>query len=621
MENEKKTGGISVKTEHIFPIIKKWMYSEKEIFLRELVSNAADAVTKHRRLVSLGEAEEAPDAYRIDVRWNKSEKTLTVSDNGIGMDAAEVEKYICNMALSGALEFIEKYEGKGEGAGDGIIGHFGLGFYSAFMVADRVELLTRSYTGAPAVHWDCTEDGAYTIENAEKDGQGTDVILHINEENAEYLSREKLAEVLDRYCAFIPVEIYLTDEEAAPAEEEKKDGEEGKESEEKPINDVNPLWQRPAAECREEEYTEFYRRVFHDYREPLFHLHLRADYPLNFKGVLFFPKIAENYENPEGQIKLYYNQVFVADNIKEIIPPYLLMLRGVVDCPELPLNVSRSYLQNSAYVSKVSAYIVKKVADKLAGMIREDRAKYETLWPDIATFTEYACIHDKKFYDRVREAILFPLTGNVKKTLPEMLEAAKEEGHEKIFYYATDEKQQAAYIELLEKRGYSVCLAHNMVETRFLQSAETYEAGLRCLRVDAAGDALAKEADADAEKRAQEIFGGMSAEGLKITVKCEKYEDASFPALFHIGEEESRMREMMRLYAPEGAPIPVEATLSLNTANPVIARLLSGGYAEEEKDVAAQVFRLALLSCRPLDANEMKEFLRASYAMLERFHA
>ncbi len=621
MENEKKTGGISVSTEHIFPIIKKWMYSEKEIFLRELISNAADAVTKHRRLVSLGEAEPAQKPYRIDVRWNKTARTLTVSDNGIGMDAAEVEKYICNMALSGALEFIEKYEGKSEGAGDGIIGHFGLGFYSAFMVADRVELLSRSYTGAPAVHWDCTEDGAYTMEAAEKEGQGTEVILHINEENTEYLSREKLTEVLNRYCAFMPVEIYLTDEEAPAAEEEKEGEESEKEPAEKPINDTNPLWQRPAAECREEDYTEFYRRVFHDYREPLFYLHLRADYPLNFKGVLFFPKIAENYENPEGQIKLYYNQVFVADNIKEIIPPYLLMLRGVVDCPELPLNVSRSYLQNSAYVSKVASYIVKKVADKLTEMLRKDRTKYETLWPDIATFAEYACIHDRKFYDRVREAILFPLTKNVKKTLPEMLEEAKTEGHENTLYYATDEKQQAAYIELLEKRGYSVLLAHNIVETRFLQSVETYEAGLRCLRVDAAEDAWEREADSEAETRARELFGEMSAEGLKITVKCEKYGDASFPALFRIGEEENRMREMMRMYAPDGEPLPIDATLSLNTANPVIARLLSGGYGETEKDVAAQVFRLALLSCRPLNADEMKEFLRMSYGMLERFHA
>ena len=331
-----RRGGVSVETEHLFPIIKKWLYSEKEIFLRELVSNAVDAVTKLKRLSSLGEYD-APEGenYRIDVSFDKTAKTISIADNGIGMTEEELDRYISKIALSGALEFVEKYEGKGDEQGSGIIGHFGLGFYSAFMVADEVEVITKSYTGAPAVRWVCGEEGDYTVytDGIERT-RGTTVILHVSSEGEEYLSEWKLREVLAKYCGFMPVEIYLTDEEKA--DEPQKEGEEPKEK--KPENDIHPLWQKNAADCTDEEYKEFYRKVFSDYREPLFHLHLNADYPLNFKGILFFPKLRENYENLEGKIKLYYNQVFVADNIKEVIPEYLLMLRGVLDCPELPIQ-------------------------------------------------------------------------------------------------------------------------------------------------------------------------------------------------------------------------------------------------------------------------------------------
>ena len=390
-KDTKKKGGISVDTEHIFPIIKKWLYSEREIFLREIVSNAVDAVTKHRRLVSLAEVEDSEQPYRVSVRIDKAAGTLTVSDNGIGMSADEVERYLCNMALSGALEFIEKYEDEGT---NGIIGHFGLGFYSAFMVADTVEVLTRSFRDEPAVLFTAAEDGSYELSAAERDGRGTDVIMHINEDGREFLEVSRVREILDRYCAFMPVEIYLEDAESA------------EEGEPAPINDTAPLWQKNASDCTEEEYKAFYSRVFGDYREPLFHIHLAADYPLNFKGVLFFPRIARNFESLEGQIKLYYNQVFVADNIREVIPEYLLMLRGVIDCPELPLNVSRSYLQDSAYVRKVAAYIVKKVGDKLVSMMNTDREGYEAKWADLSTFVEYGCISDRKFYDRACAAVL-----------------------------------------------------------------------------------------------------------------------------------------------------------------------------------------------------------------------
>ncbi len=599
----KKVGGISVKTEHIFPIIKKWLYSEREIFLRELVSNAQDAVTKHRRLVSLSEAPESAEAYAVRVTVSPSEKTLTVSDNGIGMTAEEVERYICHMALSGALEFIEKYEGESEGAGGGIIGHFGLGFYSAFMVADTVEVVTRSYTGAPAVRWVCTEAGDYEMTEGERPGQGTDVILHLSEEGAEYASRARLAEILARYCAFMPTEIYLADSDA----EEEGDKE--------PINDTDPLWQRRAADVKDEEYTAFYRRVFGDAREPLFHMHLAADYPLNFKGVLFFPKIDRHYESLEGQIKLYYNQVFVADNIREVIPEYLLMLRGVIDCPELPLNVSRSYLQDSAYVRKVSAYIVKKVGDKLSSMANTDRAAYEDKWADLSAFVEYGCISDRKFFDRVGGALLVTMADGSRKTKDELLALAAEEGHEKVLYYAVDSGRQAALIETFRKKGISVILAPEMLDVRLLEMLEVYCEGVKCHRIDASTDVL-RTGDATESERATALFGSLTAEGLTVTARCEHLSPEAPPVLLTVNEEEVRMRDAMRFYAPDAPAMPVTATLALNLDAPVTARLLEGGYGEEEGAVARHLFSLALLSHRPLSSSEMTELLAESYRLL-----
>ena len=348
-----KKGEISVQTEHIFPVIKKWLYSEKDIFLREIVSNASDAVTKLKRLSSLGQYDANEETYRINVSLDKDAKTLTVSDNGIGMTAEELDRYICQIALSGALEFVEKYENNQQS--NGIIGHFGLGFYSSFMVSDTVEVITRSYTNTPAVHWTCTTDGAYEATDGEREEHGTTVIMHISEEESAYLEKSKIEEILEKYCAFMPVDIYFSCENDT----------DDKKEEEKTINDTTPLWLKNPSDCTDEEYKDFYKKVFRDFRDPLFWIHINADYPLNFRGILYFPKLTNEYESLEGQVKLYYNQVFVADNIKEVIPEYLLMLKGVLDCPELPLNVSRSYLQNNTYVSKVSAHIVKKVADKL----------------------------------------------------------------------------------------------------------------------------------------------------------------------------------------------------------------------------------------------------------------
>ena len=607
--NAPKKGGISVETEHIFPIIKKWLYSEKEIFLRELVSNACDAVTKLRRLSSLGEYEGEGNVYRIDVSFSKTDGTVTVSDNGIGMTADELDRYICKMALSGALEFVEKYEGK-EGEG-GIIGHFGLGFYSAFMVADTVELTTRSYTDAPAVHWECREDGSYEIEPSDRTERGTSIVLHVNEEGQEYLSLASLRRILDKYCAFMPVEIYLTDEDA-----ETPDGEEA--AEPAPINDVTPLWQKPAADCTPEQYKAFYTKVFEDYREPLFHLHLNADYPLNFKGILYFPKIRENFENLEGKIKLYYHQVFVADNIKEVIPEYLLMLRGVLDCPELPLNVSRSYLQNSAYVSKVSQYIVKKVADKLCAMFRNERESYEGMYADLKTFVEYASVCDRKFYDRVNTALLFTLTDGKKVTLDEYLDAdgASIEG---VVYYVTDPKGQASYVAQYEAKGIRVCVFDSVLDVRLAEAIEQYntERKVKFVRVDADLAALKGEGSADVSEAVKlfETFGG---EGKQLTVVAEALSDPDLPAILTVSEESRRMEEMMRMYAPDAPAMPLASTLTLNTNCDLIVGLHEGRFGEMAEAVAEQIYTLALLSSRKLEAEEMKRLLSNSHGILRK---
>jgi len=479
METNAKKGGISVQTEHIFPVIKKWLYSEKDIFLREIVSNASDAITKLRRLESLGQYDSHGETYRIDVILDKDAKTLTVSDNGIGMTADEVDRYICQIALSGALEFVEKYEGDNQN--NGIIGHFGLGFYSAFMVSDTVEVITKSYTGAPAVHWTCSADGNYEVAGGERDNHGTSIVMHVSDAEAEYLEKFKIESILEKYCAFMPAPVYFKSEGEEKTDADKENAEN---TEQKPINDTTPLWLKSPSECTEEEYKEFYRRVFHDYREPLFWIHINADYPLNFKGILYFPKLTNEYESIEGQVKLYYNQVFVADNIKEVIPEYLLMLKGVLDCPELPLNVSRSYLQNNTYVSKVSAHIVKKVADKLNSLCNTAREEYEKVWNDIRTFVEYACMRDRKFYDRVKDSLLLELTSGKFVTPSAYLEEAKET-HENVIYYATDKALQAQYISMFESEGVSVAVFDKQLDTQFVSMIEGYGGDVKYLRIDA----------------------------------------------------------------------------------------------------------------------------------------
>ena len=608
--SEKQKGGISVNTENIFPVIKKWLYSEKDIFLRELVSNATDAVTKLKRLSSLGQYTEDGTPYRVDVILDKAAGTLTVADNGIGMTEEELQKYICSIALSGAVDFIQKYEGEGDGSKNGIIGHFGLGFYSAFMVSDTVEIYTRSYTGAPAVHWVCSADGEYELETTDKQERGTEVILHVTEEEAAYLESGKIREMLDKYCAFMPVEIYFDDGT------EKKEGET-----EAPVNDVLPLWQKPVSECTEEEYKDFYRKVFADYREPLFQIHINADYPLNFKGILYFPRIANNYESLEGQVKLYYNQVFVADNIKEVIPEYLLMLKGVLDCPELPLNVSRSYLQTNSYVSKVSAHIVKKVADKLVSMHREDAEAYAKVWDDIRTFVEYACMRDDKFWNRTKDCLLLKLTDGTHVTIKEYLDNAKEK-HENTVYYTTDPSLQAQYVAMYRDQGIAVVHFDSMLDTQFAAMAESKLEGVKFVRVDAdLAGVLKGEGESAENESLRDLFRKVSGNA-ELSVRFEALKDADVPAILNVSEQSRRMEDMMRMYrmaeGGEDLAFPLDTVLILNTASPLLRKVdaLQQERGERAEALAAYLYRLAVLSHRRFSAEEMQSFLKDSYRIL-----
>ena len=608
METNRKNGGISVDREHIFPIIKTWLYSEKDIFLREIVSNATDAITKLRRLESLGHREANDTEYKITVTLDESAKTLTVSDNGIGMTEEELTKYICNIALSGAVEFIQKYENENDGK-NGIIGHFGLGFYSAFMVSDKVEVITKSYTDAPALRWICDESGEYEMESTDKAEQGTDVIMHISEEEKEYLSISKIRAMLEKYCAFMPENIYLVDASA-----EQKEGEEEKKPE--PINDKNPLWQKQASDCKDEDYEEFYHKVFSDYRKPLFHIHINADYPLNFKGILYFPKLANEYETIEGQVKLFYNQVYVADNIKEVIPEYLLMLKGVLDCPELPLNVSRSYLQTNTYVSKVSAHIVKKVADKLCSLCANERDEYGKIWTDIGPFIKYACMRDKKFYDRTKKALLLELVNGGNKTFEEYLETAKEK-HENTVYYATDMALQAQYISMFNAEGIEVALFEHPIDTQFATMLEGYMEGVKFVRVDSdVADALKGDGEVSENEDLKAVFSEVLSD--KVTLKFDSLKDESVPAILNVSEQSRRMEDMMRMYNMKDVEGMTESTLVLNTASPLVQKLCDKAATDKEtaKQAASYLYKLSLLSQKKFTAEEMQSFMKDSVDIL-----
>ncbi len=597
---EMKKGGISVETEHIFPIIKRWLYSDKEIFLRELLSNASDAITKMKRLVSLGEAKDDGTPYRIDVIVNSEEKTLTIRDNGLGMSEEEIDRYINQIALSGALEFIEKYENESEGSG--IIGHFGLGFYSAFMVADTVEIISKSFTDAPAVHWTCNEAGSYEMSSSDKAERGTDIILHITEEEKDFLEKATLERVLNKYCQFMPIEIYLQT---------------GNEGEDKPINDTEPLWLKNPSDCKSEDYSEFYKKVFDDWQEPLFYIHINADYPLNFKGILYFPKPSHEYSNMEGQVKLYYNQVFVADNIKEVIPEYLMTLRGVLDCPELPLNVSRSYLQNSGYVSKISAHIVKKVADKINSMFNLERESFEKIWDDLKPFVEYGCMRDKKFLDKVKNSVIYKTVDGKYMTLGEYTEKnTKEKG--KVFY-ANDTTQQARYISLLRDEEIDVLHLDSIIDSQFISHLESENADIKFVRCDAdIASSLKRDVDETENAVLKELFAeAIGKESTEIVFSALKNEDT--PAMITLAEQDRRFADMMKIYSREAMPAgfgTVPEKLIVNTRNP-LTKKIEGMLSDPDNksralSLAKEIYMLAIIAQRQMSGEELEAFIKNS---------
>ena len=618
MEENIKKGGISVETQNIFPVIKKWLYSDKDIFVRELISNGCDAVTKHKRLVSLGEAESDGKPYRIDVTLDTELGTLTFSDNGIGMNQEEIDKYINQIALSGALDFIQKYEGESEDAGKGIIGHFGLGFYSAFMIADKVEIKSKSYRkDDAAVWWTGNEDGSYEMRPCDKMQRGTDIILYINDDEKEYASESKIREIIEKFCSFMPVEIYYT--VLPEKKEEVKEGEEPK-----PVNDTTPLWLKKPSECTDEEYKEFYRKVFHDYKEPLFWIHISADYPLNFKGILYFPKLSNEYGSYEGQVKLYYNQVFVADNIKEVIPEYMFLLKGVLDCPELPLNVSRSYLQSNGYVAKISAHIVKKVSDKLNSLFNTEREKYESFWDDVKPFVEYAGIRDNKFFSKVKDVILYKTTEGKFMTLAEY---AANEHYDNTVYYTDDKQRQSKYVSMFASQGVPVVEFDKLIDVQFVSFAESelksddkYK-DIKFVRVDSGvADILKdsdKQTDEEQSKKLCDFFKETLGKGDGLKISCDHLKDSTVPAVLNLSEQSRRFSDMMKMYGGGMGSMPVEETLVLNLSNPLIGKIADKITSEEtpdelSKSLATQAYMLALVAQRPLEPDELSKFISQS---------
>lgn len=591
-------GTISVDTQNIFPIIKKWLYSDKDIFLREVVSNGCDAVTKLKKLTAMGKAEADGD-YEISVVLDKENKTVTVTDNGIGMTEEEVKNYISNVAFSGAEEFIRKYK-EDDSESSRIIGHFGLGFYSVFMVSERVDINTLSFEkGAKPVFWTCDGDTEYEIGESGRETRGTEVTMHIAEDSAEFLEKNTLSDVLKKYCAFFPVPIYFYEK-----------GEEKGE----PINDTNPLWLKKPSDCTDDEYKAFYKKVFMDFNDPLFYIHLNVEYPFNLKGILYFPKLRHEFEPTEGQIKLFNNQVFVADNVKEIIPEFLLLLKGVIDCPDLPLNVSRSFLQNDGYAAKVSAHITKKVADKLNSLFTSERENYNSYWDDIAPFVKYGCLKDEKFYDKVKNIILYTTCDGEHETLQDYLEKAKEHGHENTVYYATDKLQQAQYIDIFKKQNIETVLLPMMIDNPFISFMEAKNEGVKFKRIDSSLADTLKDGDAKADELAELFKEAIGDEKLKIETAALKSED--IPAVLLVGEEGRRLQEMARVYGAMGMSpdmFPSDITLTLNLSNALIKKL------EENKDnkeiavpVCKQIYDIARLQQAPLDADSLGEFLKRS---------
>ncbi|MBD5499621.1 MAG: molecular chaperone HtpG [Lachnospiraceae bacterium] len=673
-----KHGSLSINSENIFPIIKKWLYSDHDIFYRELISNGCDAITKLKKLDMMGEYT-LPEDYKakIQVVVNPEDKTLKFIDNGIGMTADEVEEYINQIAFSGATDFIEKYKDKTNE--DQIIGHFGLGFYSAFMVADEVHIDTLSWQqDAKAVHWECDGGTEFDMADGDRKEVGTTITLFLNEDVLEFCNEYKAKEVIKKYCSFMPIEIYLskentTDTQTVTAEEkldtdtvveeikpEKEEDELKYKIVKRPelLNDTNPLWMKHPNDCSKEDYLEFYRKVFQDYKEPLFWIHLNMDYPFNLKGILYFPKINMEYESIEGVIKLYNNQVFIADNIKEVIPEFLMLLKGVIDCPDLPLNVSRSALQNDGFVKKISDYISKKVADKLAGMCKTEKEEYDKYWDDISPFIKFGCLKDDKFCEKMTDYILFKNLEGKYLTLPECLEVNKidpdevenkeeekaevvdeegnvisgqendedgeeEEKKEKVIYYVTDEKQQGQYINMFKAAKMdAVILTHN-IDQPFVSQLEAKNEGIKFQRIDAdLTDTFKAKTSKKAEKEleeAAEAIGKVMKKALKkdqITIKVEKLKNKKISSMITLSEESRRMQDMMRMYSMPGMDMggfgKEGETLVLNANHPLVQYVMEHTEGDHVNMICEQLYDLALLQHAPLEPEAMSKFITRS---------
>ena len=672
-----KKGTLSIDSENIFPIIKKWVYSDHDIFVRELVSNGCDAITKLKKLDMMGEYE-LPEGYKpkIEVIVNPEEKTMKFIDNGLGMTAEEVEEYITQIAFSGATQFLEKYKDKT--TEDDMIGHFGLGFYSAFMVADEVQIDTLSYKeGAKPVHWASEGGTEYEMQEGNKTTVGTEITLYLNEDSLEFANEYRAREVLERYCSFMPVEIFLSKANAEPEydtideadvldtdtvvehiTEEPKEGEEGEPKQKAKIvrrpvsiSDTHPLWTKNPSECTKDDYIDFYRKVFMDYKEPLFWIHLNMDYPFNLKGILYFPKINTEYDSIEGKIKLYNNQVFIADNIKEVIPEFLMVLKGVIDCPDLPLNVSRSALQNDGFVNKVADYISKKVADKLNGMFKTDRENYEKYWDDISPFIKFGCLKDEKFGEKMKNSMLYKNLDHKYMTLEDIIKEAKgeeadaakteetkaeetktdaeeskdadakEEEKTRIFY-VTDEVQQSQYINMFKAQGQdAIILTHN-IDSAFITYLEQKHQEVQLLRIDAdLHDSLKDEVAEDEKEEFQKTTDSLveifrkELGNEKLDVKVEKLKDENVASMAVLSEENRRMQEMMKMYGMGGMDASMfgsQATLVLNANHPLVQFLVANKDSENVSIICKQLYDLAMLAHKPLSPEEMTAFVKRS---------
>ena len=599
-----KEGNIKISSENMMPIIKKWLYSDKDIFLREIVANGADAITKFKKLVDLGEAKADKNEYCIKISVDNKAKTLTVEDNGIGMTADEVEKYITQIAFSGASDFLAKYEKAG---GDGIIGHFGLGFYSAYMVSDFVEIYTKSYKKAPAVHWQSDGNATYKIEDCNKKERGTTIVMHISSAEKEFLEESNIKKLIAKYCMFMPYNIYVSF---------KGDGKD------EPLNTTTPLYAKNPKDCTEEEYKQFYRDTFMDYNEPIFWVHLNMDYPFNLKGILFFPKVRNKVELDKGKVKLFCNQVFIAENIKEVIPEFLMLLNGVIDCPDIPLNVSRSFLQNDAQVQKISKHITKKVADKLISLFKNDRPKYEACWDDTANFIKFGCIKDEEFFDKVKDIIIYKdLDGkfvNFKEVIGEDLSEERKEGDKsepKTVYYVSDPLQQAQYVKMFTDAGLKAILSDTFMDPHFLSYVEYKIPGkLKFMRIDAEFSGALKTGDEVEDSALAEIFKGSIGKE-NLTIKFENLK-STVPAFIITDEYMRRYSEMGQMYGMSDGVLA--QTMVVNLSSPIVAKIKELD-REKQYFTVNYIYSLALLSFKKLDEMELDRFVNANIYLLDQF--